>query len=53
MFSFRRYLMAIITDAFVAALKKVKADADNLSEAELAQLTRRLSTKRSGRLIGP
>jgi len=39
MFSFRRYLMAIITDAFVAALKKVKADADNLSEAELAQLT--------------
>ena len=32
--------MAIITDAFVAALKKVKADADNLSEAELAQLTR-------------
>ena len=44
--------MAIITDAFVAALKKVKADADNLSEAELAQLTRRLSTKRSGRLIG-
>jgi len=37
--------MAIITDAFVAALKKVKADADNLSEAELAQLTSVVNTK--------
>ena len=37
--------MAIITDAFVAALKKVKADADNLSEAELAQLTSVVNAK--------
>jgi hypothetical protein len=37
--------MQIITDAFVAALKKVKADADNLSEAELAQLTSVVNAK--------
>ena len=37
--------MAIITDAFVAALKKVKVDADNLSEQELAQLTEVVNAK--------
>jgi hypothetical protein len=37
--------MAIITDAFVAALKKVKVDADNLSEQELAQLTEAVNSK--------